>query len=74
MCHYHDVHGLLRLRKVSIQAVGAWKVCAKESSTKSKGACADDLSSEDGGSPTAVKGLADLKVSDPEQDASKRGG
>ncbi len=46
----------------------------KERSSKSNGTCADDLSSEDGGSPTAVKGLADLKVSDTNQDASKRGG
>lgn len=36
--------------------------------------CADDLSSEDGGSPTAVKGLADLKVTDSSQNASKRPG
>lgn len=34
----------------------------------------DDLSSEDGGSPTAVKGVADLKVDNSSQDASKRGG
>ena len=32
---------------------------------------ADDLSSEDGGSPTAVKGLADLKEGNSGQSASK---
>lgn len=35
---------------------------------------ADDLSSEDGGSPTAVKGLADLKAGDHSQNASKGSG
>lgn len=36
--------------------------------------CADDLSSEDGGSPAAVKGLSGLSVSDPGQEVPKKAG
>lgn len=40
----------------------------------SQAVLADDLSSEDGGSPAAVKGLSGLSVSDSGQEVPKKAG